>query len=749
VQLPPFDEKTLQVPSWQDPSKGKGDLLIDNFEYWDSPLNHGWVQLEPPYPFYGFGIGYATILRTVIDLREGARVLDVYRPPSVFLLNTMYERYGILYDLYSPPVPGSTSVDDYIDLTKNPVLSFKFRAPVGIEPWDIFEFEVTGITRAGYPIRIHIRPIQPPAGFLEPGGSTFNIGGYQACIKETNFPSGPMVIHVNIGRNYLDGTWHILWLDLLEVGEKALDCYEQNIGSINRSDWEIVKADQIRISGQMFRLDDVAFRTGHFIRIDQPDMFEPGPLFAQIFEPYRYLFMSEYESLSEIKLISDLLLDLENFITDKDKIRDIWISDLLRLDPDYHVIDPNHPQHDPNYTNRWLPGDPNFGKPDHVAETYIKKDFFIDSTLPVFADQNFRLEGKTAAELRAHGTLGWNMTVGGYGQNAIQALMIHHLPIDPYDGIPTYIPRYYRVIDVIKKYGKQHFGPQLVFTLESALWNVGMELWPNIIYMDYEPLYFEDLIVSLQVTNGIRPDVRTFPISVINYPLENYPPVTLLHTSNRVFYFGQQNEYALKFMDPDCFIFSLAQFMGRAPSTTHLPMLPGNQIRTDMENLTFRMTLGGLPSYQYGPWIEDLIDPCSGLISFTPKFEGAFRATVTCTDDRGASSFGSFTLFSFSQGTWLNHPPIYFGNPTRPILVRAGEEVFITAPDLKVMDPDGDELYASCNIGTVGRTDDGGYLWTFHTNFPGTYNIEIIFYDIRGGYLILKKTVVVKPWWSY
>jgi len=83
------------------------------------------------------------------------------------------------------------------------------------------------------------------------------------------------------------------------------------------------------------------------------------------------------------------------------------------------------------------------------------------------------------------------------------------------------------------------------------------------------------------------------------------------------------------------------------------------------------------------------------------------------------------------------------------MVVKAGEEVILTAPDIKIVDPDGDEVYASCNIGAVGRTADGGFMWTFQSNFPGVYRVEIIFYDIRGGYVIVRNTLVVKPWWSY
>ncbi|MGA1797053.1 MAG: hypothetical protein ACMUIL_14475, partial [bacterium] len=42
--FPSFSSQPLQVPTWEDPFTGEGDILVDNFEYWDSPYNHGWRQ---------------------------------------------------------------------------------------------------------------------------------------------------------------------------------------------------------------------------------------------------------------------------------------------------------------------------------------------------------------------------------------------------------------------------------------------------------------------------------------------------------------------------------------------------------------------------------------------------------------------------------------------------------------------------------------------------------------------------------
>ena len=770
--VPSFNFQPLVVPTGSD-TDGDGafdHILVDNFEYWDSPYNHGWRQEEPGYPTYGFGIGYAQIFNTIPDLQDGSRVLDVFRQSSIFLLGGNYEQHHITKGLFTPPPPGKSgaSFSEGISLASDgyPVVSFKFRAPLGIESWDIFGFEVWGSTlgKDNTPgtgddgaFVIRIRPVPPPYRDIVtgPGHTSENMYDYQATLLQQGDIPGmtPMVIHVNIGRGFLDGAWHVVSINLQEVNEKA-----HAPGHVP-SDWTLSMAFEIRLSGQMFRLDDIIFKKKEYNRLNPPDLFEPGPRYAQLFEPYRHLFMADYEADGEITRMTDLLLDPNNFITDPDRIRDTWMSDLLHLDPNYHVIDPNHFLYNPDYTNRWLHGDPDFGKPDPVARIYMQDDFFVDTTLPIFSDQNFRISSGRVAELRNHGALGWNLTVGGYGQNAIQALPIKPLPINPYDGMPTYIPAFYvsHLFEIIKTYGRPHFGPAQCFILESALWNTGIPLWANIACVDFTPQYFEDLIMTIEVTNGIRSDVRTFPMSVVNYPVENYPPVLQLNICPSLFYVGQSNKCSVRFIDPDSFIFSLAQFEGRQPATSHLPGWPYNEdspfesknIRTDQDQLIYRISLEGLDAYQYGPWVDTAIDPYTGLISFIPWFEGLLQAIVTCTDNRGGVAVGMKPIPCVNTGTWLNHPPILFRKPTEPVVVKAGEEAILTPPNLQVTDPDGDQLYAACNIGSVGRTADGAFIWTFQSNFPGSYHVELIFYDIRGGYLIIRLPLEVKPWWSY
>ena len=80
--------------------------------------------------------------------------------------------------------------------------------------------------------------------------------------------------------------------------------------------------------------------------------------------------------------------------------------------------------------------------------------------------------------------------------------------------MPTYIPAHYEAIRAVNTFGKPHFPPHNVFLLESALWNMGLTEWPNIAAMDYTPQYFQDLVVNIEVTNGIDTDSEIFLINI-------------------------------------------------------------------------------------------------------------------------------------------------------------------------------------------------------------------------------------------
>jgi hypothetical protein len=455
--FPSFSSQPLQVPTWEDPFNAEGDILVDNFEYWDSPYNHGWLQQEPAYPVYGFGMGYATIFNTVLDLQEGSRVLDVYRPSSVFLLSTPYERHQIFHSLFTPPSTGDPDGDACISMETNPVVSFDFRAPLGIEPWDIFELDVIGESADGdNAITVRIVPLQPPAGsILGPVNSTAGMYGIAANITGYN-PAGQLQVTISIGRGMLDGSWHAVWVDVGGTVKAIVDNAAEQLDMGDPNDWYMARACAVAVSGQMFRLDNLMFRGdfGHEV-FDTPDLFEMGPLYAQIFEPYRYLFIADYlVGEGEIK-ITDLMLSAGNFLS---------------------VQDPNDPD-DPvvKYWTDEMGADPNlFGENDpNVAEALGRESFVVDLSLPIFADPNLRAGSEAVERIIQSGTLGWNSTIGGYGANGIQSFLLQPLPVYPYDGVPTYIPAKYSALAAIVATGKPYFGPAAVYMLEGALWNAG------------------------------------------------------------------------------------------------------------------------------------------------------------------------------------------------------------------------------------------------------------------------------------
>jgi len=742
VGSPSFANVPFAAPAWQYPETGEGDILVDNFEYWDSPRNHGWRRHEPPFPVYGFGVNYPSFCGTLLDMREGSRVFDVYCPSSIFLIGREYERDCVSIGLATPPSQGRHEGMGYIDLTALPVLSFKFLTPYAFEPFEMFQCDVLCRTEKGHRVTISMKPIQAAAYSCSQSDYFPAVVGFS---DRTSPPS--LSVQISLGRNFTDGTWHVIWVDLSEMVETAVDEYD-GIPQARKGDWQIVRADTLTFCGHRYRLDDIIFRPldySVYSRTYSVDVAELGPLYAQLFEPYRYLLFASYEADHSIRNIDEFLLDQNNFIFDPNGIRQAWIADLLALDPGYHLIDANSPLYDPDYTSRWVPGDPNFGIPDPVAGRYLGKGFYIDSTLPLFTDRRFRIAGDRNADLRSHGRLGWNARIGGFGGQGVQAFLVRPLPIDPYDGMPTYIVDRELALDAIDIYGRFHFGPFLTHTLESALWNAGVEEWPHIAYIDYTPQYFEDLLVALEVSNKNKVEKLAFPISVVNYPVENYPPEVQSRIFPRVFNVGKETECIILSVDPDCFIFSLAHLVGRIPATTHLPMLPGNRIRTDQDNLYHEIFIEGIHAYQYGPWIECDSDPFSGVARLTPKFEGNLRIITICRDQFGAFDQAGRTIVCVNPGTWYNHPPVITSFPN-PRLIRAGEEVVFNA---RAQDPDGDEIFASCNIGSVGKVSNGNAVWTFQTNFPGTYTVEIIFFDMRGGYASRTANIQVIPWWSF
>lgn len=101
---------------------------------------------------------------------------------------------------------------------------------------------------------------------------------------------------------------------------------------------------------------------------------------------------------------------------------------------------------------------------------------------------------------------------------------------------------------------------------------------------------------------------------------------------------------------------------------------------------------------------------------------------------------------TYAASGWLNHPPVPVYMPSYPIVLKSGQSSTLA---FGVLDPDADHLYVSSNIGATGQ-DMGGYMtWSFTPNFPGTYLVNTMVYDERGGYALMGSPIFVKPWWSF
>ncbi|MGA1845304.1 MAG: hypothetical protein ACMUIS_12140 [bacterium] len=744
-----------QVPTWEDPFKGEGDILVDNFEYWDSPYNHGWRAPEYPWPNYPIGPWTGpSWFTTTLDLQAGSRVLDVFQYQYHYLLRSLMgysfeDWHSILYSLYTPPSAADTDGAIGISMETHAIFTFDFRAPLGMREQDIPELDIIG-EGCGRDITIRLVTKRPWCDECIVDEVHTASGSYTIAPVVRAADGEQLRIDVLLGRDILDGSWHTVWIDLADAVRQAV-IHE----GLDPDAWCIEMAYAVMITGgRRFRLDDIMFRescaTGG---LESPVLFRMGPLHAQLMEHNRYLFVADYtgEKVTvfggtknrEISRIIDLCLNAADFF-------------IFAEDPD----DPNDP-----VVSYWrdLGADPNlFGENDPAMAALFGRDqFIVDLMLPIFSDPNLRMgplgPGPAAQKLIDQGALGWSADVSGHSAAETDpSLEFGPLPIDPYDGVPTYLPVHYSVIQVVKFTGKPFFRPDFVFILEGALWNIGMTEWPMIAALDFTPLYIEELMVTLTVTGGIRSDTCIFPLSVVNYEVANHAPVPQA-VEDQVFYVGEEGEYLVNFIDPDCFIFNMSSGAGSA----HLPGFPVSaSYRTDVEGLSWNDYHGMIWPWSWVNYPWSIVHPTTGLIRWEPDSVGIRDMLVTCTDARGDHGFVQFEIFVDYRGTGSNRHPEILRAPEEPVVVRAGEGCLLGYPQLVVQDPDDDELYASCNLGTCNRMPDGTFVWEwgfssdspgsyFLSMLPGTYVVEIIFYDLKGGRARTEFSVEVRPWWAY
>jgi hypothetical protein len=578
-------------------------------------------------------------------------VLDGSRPESTFLIGTPYEKKQFAYDLFTPSTQGPDSTIDYINLDTYPIVSFYYRATE--EPKE-FEFNVAGLTKSGYNIMLKIIFNELPKETLQSQHDSpfVRVDKRNASYSEnmTVIYKESLLVTVYVLDEFVDNFWHEVWIDVFRTIKEAVHRYDD---IECKEDWYMNKATQIGLSSYNFRIDDIFFRAkiNYYSKLCNPNLFEMGPLYVQIFKPYRFLFIADYEGADitvrdinghslECSQITDIMLNPDNF--------------LLVQDPN----DPNDP-----IVKYWtdLGADPNkFGKEtDPNLEALFGRDFTVDLSLPIFADPNMRVGGSMAKSLIDQGPLGFNATVSGYCDNRIYCFLTQSFPVYPYDGMPTYLPAYYNALNVIAALGKPYYPPELVYSLEGALWNAGIIIWPNIGIIDYTPQCFEDLIMTIEATDGINNDVRRFPISVVQYPVENHSPVLQLPVEGLIFFVGEVGKSHVNFIDPDCFIFSMSSSGTENKHPAGFPI--SEDFRTDMDELYREIKViainGQVSSLPHpGAWcgcqifssLMDDFDYChfrhTGLIQFTPQSEKILDIGINVTDAKGGSCFSEIKI---------------------------------------------------------------------------------------------------------
>lgn len=777
-----------------------GSLLIDNFEYWDTPQNHGWAIQHPGmpggYPVWGVGLGVGSI-ETVIDFQEGSRVLEAYMPATLFVPNI--QRFTISYGLGVP-------------MTGNEVLSVKMRSPVAVENFDTFEILVAASDAAGSQIVFRliprgatgaaITPVMDPA--LTATGTSVEpdpIGAPGVLQQE---------VVMSVGREVSDGSWHQICADL--VAAHGIAGIPAMVAPVNILG--------IQISGNQYRMDDLMLMSSAVVsRIGAaPYLFHINHIYQQIYSADttgpvgtgRYVFVSDavgdaiYPTMSAdgANLGNTMIQAQATYaqavaanpaLTMADHLKDVnialwfqhkliegnWNAEVLTNPAYTDAAGVNEVQKiDPAitpliYENAVLAYEAAIsalvGAPVTLSDIKMQAVASGDPsaavqpvtlaigaaganvTLPLVdlytLDGPQLLDGVMASGVRTIdggiNMIQFTANVGGAHDLGACTGLINNVPISE---IPPYIPLYGSSSlfpccgDSANGFLSATQNNEIQMT-QAALINAGYSVWPAIAKITIPPeipQVMENLVLTVVASNGLAEDVEALTIITTNYAVTNYPPV-IEDVDDQIFNIGQGPQvYQINATDADSFTHGI-NLQGGIVST------PAGQPTNDMDQLIWAATLNGSPSYAYGPWTDQLIDQKTGLVSFTPDFEGAYEMVVSVRDQDGAEAIAAFVINCIQGGTWLNHPPIMLGDWDHPMIGSAGKTLTLAFDG--IVDPDGESLYYSCNIGTIGARA-GVPVWEFSTMYPGTYMVEIVAYDTRGGYLVIPQEVIITPWWS-
>ncbi|MGA1867558.1 MAG: hypothetical protein ACMUJM_03315 [bacterium] len=711
-------------------------VLLDNFEYWESPLNQGWHAHEPGYPggypVWGMNVGPG-MLSTTLDFQEGSRVLEVFYASNVFVPDL--QKYMISY-LIGATIPAQYSV-----------LSLKMRAPVSIEAFD--SYDIIAVCNGGT-VEVHLTP---RAGGDCGANCPVVVPEETATISQGLVPfnqvANPTTIEVKIGREAEDGSWHLIRVDLAEVLANVGGTFETVTGIVLR--------------GNEFRCDDIKLLTAASNeRIACPPyLFHINNVFPQIFDPVgfrRYIFASDdvtdmilphehtaeahhghhgeigYGNTGVVAQLSGMNLAETNFAfwqaTAMPNIagvdQDITSEDYAAAIAAYEATLTDVSLKDVRRAAIQAGGGTiTVGLGPGGADITVDARLVYPLDVPMLIDP-VMAEGPIASDGGIN-MLSFTATVGGAHDLGTGANLIQPVPTtEPLPYYPLYGIRS-GVRSILS--GEPYLAAQEIQTVAMSLYYGGYDYWPTIAVLAIPPQQtIENMVVTVVCSDGLSEDVESFMIETVNYPVTNHPPV-IEDVDDQIFYVNKgPQEYQLNATDADSFTFSSAV-----------------QFAPDMEDLVWTAYLDGYPSYSYGPFTETLINQKSGLIRFDPQFEGAYEMVVTVRDPKGAEAYAAFTIYCVNQSTWLNHPPVMLGDWDHPMIGRQGQELMIHFMD--IVDPDGEPLYYSCNIGSIGYIN-GVPVWSFQTEFPGTYLVEIAVYDTSGGYLIIPQEIIITTWWA-
>jgi len=244
-------------------------ILLDNFEYWNNPHKMGWkiIDFWSPYTYiWNYSSFY---LNAVLDFEEGSRVLDVYMPPSVFLIDILKNSTCAIKKKAAYTDPNG-AVFQSIPAEFN-FLHYKVRAPLAIEQFEAFRFEMEVTTDSNGYAKIVIIPKDKVEG-VSPGNFLETVEEDVETIS--NDQENPSIIKIYIGNKYADNKWHQMEVDL----NAAIKKYS----SLNE---ELAQIQTVIVRGNQYRLDDIIFFKSSQCdpHNNLPHLFYIGPVYVQLY----------------------------------------------------------------------------------------------------------------------------------------------------------------------------------------------------------------------------------------------------------------------------------------------------------------------------------------------------------------------------------------------------------------------------------------------------------------------------------